>query len=347
MKELSAKEIEKIFTMNQLRSYNNKLRSDLNDARFQLNLLIKKQEEIIQKQVDERTSEIQNKLQEKDKIIDALKLKLAKMQAQLDNDSSNSGLPTSKTAIGKKKYIPNCREKSGKSKGGQPNHKKAKMQVFDEREATEIAEIIPTECKFCHSENVTKLNSCIDKEELDYDVVIIKRINRFYNCHCNECNKDFHINIPNNLKEDIQYGRRLQSLAVCLTNDIYTPFNKTVKLISGITNGEIRMSESYVTKLQKRAAGYLEDFIDELKNHIISSPVYGWDDGVVSINKKDGILRTYCTDNTALFIGHEKKNEAGLDEDGILVNTSKDTIVMHDHLIITIMKNILLKMLSV
>lgn len=333
MKNLSANEIEKLFTINQLRSYNCKLRSELNDARFKLNLLTKNQESIIQKQVEERTSEYASELKEKDKIIETLKLKLAKMQAQLDNDSSNSGLPTSKTAIGKKKYIPNCREKSGKRKGGQPNHKKAKMQVFEESEATEIAEITPTECKFCHSKNITKLNSCVDKEELDYDVIIIKRINRFYNCHCNECNKDFHENIPNSLKEDIQYGRRLQSLAVCLTNDIYTPFNKTVKLISGITNGEINMSEGYVTKLQKRAAGYLEDFIEELKSHIIKSPVYGWDDGVVSINKKDGILRTYCTDNTALFIGHEKKDEAGLDDDGILVNTANDTIVMHDHLI--------------
>lgn len=29
----------------------------------------------------------------------------------MDNDSTNSGIPTSKTAIGKRKYIPNTREK--------------------------------------------------------------------------------------------------------------------------------------------------------------------------------------------------------------------------------------------
>lgn len=35
----------------------------------------------------------------------------------------------------------------------------------------------------------------------------------------------------------------------------------------------------------------------------------------------------------ALFIGHEKKNEEGLNEDGILLNTEKDTIVMYDHIL--------------
>ena len=78
------------------------------------------------------------------------------------------------------------------------------------------------------------------------------------------------------------------------------------------------MSEGYVTKLQKRASSYLDEFIEKLKNHIAKQDVYGWDDGVVTVNKKDGILRTYCTDNVALFIGHEKKNEEGIDLDGIL-----------------------------
>lgn len=46
---------------------------------------------------------------DKDKQIEALKIELAKKQSIIDNDSTNSGLPTSKTPIGKKKYIPNCR----------------------------------------------------------------------------------------------------------------------------------------------------------------------------------------------------------------------------------------------
>ena len=255
------------------------------------------------------------------------------MQSVIDNDSTNSGLPTSKTSIGKKKYIPNSREKTDKKIGGQQGHKKHKLTPFKEEEITETAEIIPTECNKCHSQNLEQLNTSIDKQELDYEVKVIKRKNKFINCKCKECGNIFHVNIPNDLKEEIQYGKTVQSLAVCLTNEIYTPFNKTVKLVSGITDNEINMSEGYVTKLQKKAASKLDNFIEELKENIKKSPVYGWDDGVVQVNKKDGILRTYCTDKVALFIGHENKNEEGLDEDGILINTPSTTIVMHDHII--------------
>ena len=91
---------------------------------------------------------------------------------------------------------------------------------------------------------------------------VIKRINKFIEYKCNDCGNIFHVNIPNDLKEPVQYGKTVQSLAVCLTNEIYTPFNKTVKLVNGLTDGEINMSEGYVTKLQKRASSYLDEFIE-------------------------------------------------------------------------------------
>ncbi len=340
MKNISAKEIEELFTIKQMQAYNCKIRSNYNDLQFRYNRLIKQQENIIKKEVEIRTTKYKEQLNEKDKIIEdkdaqieALKRQISKMQSIMDNDSTNSGLPTSKTPIGKQKYIPNTREKTDKNKGGQKGHKKSKLVPFKKEEATEILEIIPTECKYCHSKNLERLETGIDKEELDYEVVLIKRINNFVNCKCKDCGKEFHADIPNDLKEEIQYGKTVQSLAICLTNDIYTPFNKTVKLIKGITNEEICMSEGYVTKLQKRASEYLEKFIKDLTEHITNSPVYGWDDAVVNVNTKNAILRTYCTDNVALFLGHEKKNEASLDEDGILANTPSTTIVMHDHLL--------------
>lgn len=333
MKDLTAKDLERKFSYLQLLKYNGEIRSQFNALKLEYTRLKKQQQEEIENQVELRTKQLTEELTEKDKQIEALKATIAKMQSQMNNDSTNSGLPTSKTAIGKVKYIPNTREKSGKKKGGQSGHKKHKLEPFKEDEATEEIKITPTECNKCHSKEIEELETSVNKQEIDYDVMIVKRINKFVNCRCKKCGNTFHADIPNDLKENIQYGKTVQSLAVCLTNEIYTPFNKTVKLVSGITNEQINLSEGYVTKLQKRAADYLIQYIEELKAYIPKQEVYGWDDGVVSINKKDGILRTYCTDNVALFIGHEKKNEEGIDEDGILLNTGNETIVMHDHIL--------------
>lgn len=170
-------------------------------------------------------------IDEKDKQIEALKEQIARMQSAIDNDSTNSGIPTSKTAIGKKKYIPNTREKTGRSKGAAKGHPRHQLKPFSDEEVTEIVEIKPTECNKYHSTNIEKLNTSVDKQELDYEVVLIKRKNKFINYRCKECKNVFHVPIPDDLKEAIQYGKTLQSLAVCLTNEIYTPFNKTVKLI--------------------------------------------------------------------------------------------------------------------
>lgn len=55
-------------------------------------------EKKIQEAVDQATEELQNLLKEKEK-------EIALLRAQLNNDSSNSGIPTSRTPIGKKKKI--------------------------------------------------------------------------------------------------------------------------------------------------------------------------------------------------------------------------------------------------
>lgn len=333
MEELSTSDLRRIYNYKNLQVELQALKKNYSLLMTEHNKELRLRETIIKKEVEEKTKEYTDTIKDKDKQIEALKKELAKLQSKLDNDSTNSGLPTSKTPIGKTKYIPNTREKTGKLKGGQKGHPKHKLTPFKEDEITERVEILPTVCPNCQSEDLEVLESSVDKQELDYDVVLIKRENKFKNCRCKKCNNIFHANIPNDLKEDIQYGKTIQSLAVCMTNEIYTPFNKTVKLIDGMTNGGISMSEGYVAKLQKRASNGLLDFVEEVKKHIINSPVFGWDDGVISIDKKEAILRTYCTDKVALFIGHANKKAEGLEDDGILTATSKDTIVMHDHLI--------------
>ena len=334
---MTSQEFKKLYTYKQLEAYNSEIRSRYNNLSLRYNQLVKKQDILIESAVKQRTKELENKhkqeIQEKDKEINALKKEIAKLHSIMDNNTSNSGIPTSKTKIGEKKYIPNSREKSNKTVGGQLGHKKHKLLRFSEEEATEVVEVSPKLCPKCGSNKIEIEKESIDKCETDYEVKVIKRLYKFKDCKCKNCGSHFHTPIPNNLKEENQYGSTVKSLAVCLNNEIYTPFNKVVKLVEGITNGEIKLSEGYVAKLQKQASDNLDEYIEELKEYIPKQEVYGWDDGVISINTKDGILRTYCTDQVALFIAHEHKNEEGLKEDGILSNTKKDTIVMHDHIL--------------
>lgn len=308
--------------------YKNRERLFENSVRKEVEVRTKELNDTHKKEIDDYKNVIKDQAAE----IDALKRELAKVHSIIDNNSYNSGLPTSKTKIGEKKYVPNTREKSDKKIGGQKGHPKHKLEKFDESEATKIIEIVPDACPKCGNKEIIETSEYTDKCEIDYVVKVEKIINRFRECKCRKCGNLYHAPIPNDLKEEVQYGKTVQSLAVCLTNEIYTPFNKTVKLISGLTDGEINMSEGFVAKLQKRAYDNLEKFEKELNNYFPKQYVYGWDDGVISINGKDACFRTYCTDNVTLFKAHEKKDKASIDEDNILSITTSCTTVMHDHL---------------
>ena len=295
------------------------------------------------KAVDFKTKELQTKITELEKVreedakdyesqIEALKKELIKKQMIIDNDASNSNIPTSKTPIGKKKHIPNTREKTDKLIGGQQGHKRNILKKFESDEITETVPIVADICPKCNSNKIKRLDTYITKHETDYEAVVIKREHQFFDCECEECNNKFRANIPNDLKEENQYGKGVQALAVCLTNETYTPFNKTRGLIKGITNEEINVSEGFIAKLQPRAYDFLEAFEQKLKNHIIKSPFYAWDDSVIKINERDAYLRVYCNNLVSLFFAHEKKDRTSMDEDDIFINTPETTTVVHDHL---------------
>ena len=264
--------------------------------------------------------------------VDALKEALLKEKAKSDTDSTNSSLPTSKTPIGKKKHIPNSREKSRRSRGGQPGHKKHSLSPFSFDEVNEIEEFKLDNCPDCGSASLTFLEKR-EKDVLDYEVRVIKKRNFFYVYQCDECGHIVHSSIPLNLKENIQYGSNVQALALSLTNIGFVSINRTKRIINGLTGGNLQLSEGYICKLQQRAYNALDPFEREARMSCITSDILCWDDTVIFINTARACLRFYGNEHVALFVAHEKKDRASIDDDAILAALPEDAFVMHDHVV--------------
>ena len=249
----------------------------------------------------------------------------------LNHNSSNTGIPTSKTKIGEEKRIPNSREKSNKPKGGQIGHKKSKLERFKDNEITDTYtyEIANPICKECGGKLNLIGKRC--KDDFDIEIRLVKRRNEFciYECSC--CHKEIKVPIPDKLKEENQYGSNAQAIALSLVNEGYVSFKRTRELISGFTGGEMTMSEGYIAKLQKRCYEKLKDFDNNLHQEILKEQVLNWDDTTISINGKQSCLRFYGNERLKYYKTHEKKDKVGIDEDGILKYLSKDTVVVHDH----------------
>ncbi len=311
---------------------------DLLDQKHRL-LLSEKQE--LERNCRKRGHDIdrlQKWIYERDEIIEQLEASLkgkeceiARLKAILNTDSTNSGTSTAKTPLFKDKIRPNSRKNTDKPRGGVRGHRKAKLAPFIGEEITDTS-FHPYEenCPHCDSE-LEYTGKDITKDETDIEVRTIRRRHRFgiYRCLC--CGKEVHMPIPNNLKENNQYGPSVQALALSLMNSCNVPINKAGTFISGISEGMIHPCDGYIAKLQRKAAAALLRFRDDLRNLLIERPIIYWDDTVIMIDKKRGCLRFYGDERIAWYVAHAQKDLNGILEDEILQYLNEQTDVMHDH----------------
>ena len=266
--------------------------------------------------------------EEADAKIKALSDEVARLTALLNRDGTNTGTPTSKTPLTKKKVIPNSREKTGKPKGGQPGHPKHSMEAFSEEEITEVVMHEMTVCPECGG-YLSKVRN-IPKDETDYEVRVVRKRHDFGEYVCSNCRKVIRTKDAS-LKAENQYGAVIQATALALMNLGFVSMNRTRSLLCGIDPSSVAISEGYLAKLQKRHAGRLHAFANEVRTCCIGSPLLYWDDTVVFINTSRACIRFYGNERLALYTAHMNKNLEGLMEDNILPELSETTTVMHDH----------------
>lgn len=267
--------------------------------------------------------------------IKALSEEVARLTALLNRDGTNTGTPTSKTPLSKKKVIPNSREKTNRSKGGQPGHPKHSMEAFSEEEITEITTHEMTVCPECG--NALREIRDILKDELDYEIKVVKKHHIFKEYICNNCGKTVRTKDPS-LKAENQYGPAIQATALALMNLGFVSMNRTRSLLCGIDPESVSISEGYLAKLQKRHAGKLKSFADDVRIACVGSPLLYWDETVVFIDTSRACIRFYGNDRLAFYTAHQNKNLEGIMADNILPVLPETATVMHDHCLINYRK---------
>ena len=288
----------------------------------------------LQKQVDKQqqeATELKNKINELNNLNNLLQKELGRLKAKENIDGTTSGIPTSQTPINKKKVIPNFAKNTGGKIGRKEGHKKDKLERLSDDKIKEHVSHTLEVCPNCEKSELIPTGKIISKDVIDYKIITYNTRHDYveYKCFC--CGKVLHELIPNHLKEECQYGSTVKSLALTLTNIGNVPFNKTRRILSGLSMEDINPSEGYLAKLQKVASKGLSSFIEELHKYAVETSILHWDDTVIMINKKQSCMRYYGNDDFCLFKAHEKKNKEGLDKDNILKCLSSNTVVEHDH----------------
>jgi transposase len=310
----------------QLFQRNEKMARELRTLQYNYNLISSKYIT-----AEKKKQELAEQNTAKDALIIDLTKEVERLKCLLNIDGTNSGLSTSSTPINKKKVIPNSRQKTGKKIGGQIGHAKKKLERFADDEVDTYVEHVLDECPECQCTDLEDTGDVIEKDCLDYKIVVTKTRHGFRVQRCRQCGKEVHERIPVDLKEENQYGVQVQAMALTLMNQGNVPLNKVRKMTYGFTGGEIQLSEGYLCKLQQRASRNAWDFCEDIRKEILKQDVVSWDDTVIMINTKRACLRFYGTEKLALYKAHMHKDKEGMNEDKILNLLPPTTTVVHDH----------------
>ena len=288
-------------------------------------------EKIVEKAVNKAVLDVTKKYE---KIIEEKDKRIFELEKRLNINSETSSLPSSKDPIYKpKKEIFNSREKSDKPIGRENGHKKVKLKKFEDDEITDIIEVKKDECPKCHSKDLIAIQRK-QRDEIEIEIHVHFNRYNFYNYKCNNCGTIVKSEIPNHLHAENQYGSNVKTMITTLYNYGFVSYNRIRKIISGLSDGLVDPSEGYMVKIQRKAGKNLENFVFDLKEKIKKAKLVQWDDTVIRIGEKEkACLRVYTDKQLVLYKAHVAKDTKGMDEDGILQELTKDTTVVHDHLL--------------
>ena len=369
--ELKKQNREQAVVISKLRNESSLARNRVKQLEQQIEKMKKTEEERLEEAIAKAVSKaVVSVKKEYETLIENLNKKITKLEARLNVNSTNSGIPTSKDRINAK--ISNTREKTNSKIGGQPGHEIHKLKQLTDEEITSIEEKTLDVCPNCGG-NLKEIN-VVKADVIDFVVTVEKIRNNIHNYKCTCCGKK--VSADNELTRGVTYGKNVDSIILSTLNESNIAINKVSKHISGLTNGEIQVSEGYIAKVQKKAADNLNNFMSELKTTILNLPIVHWDDTVIKIqnniedeeeannrkknknnaeiiedngeeasNKKsindaetkkirNGIIRFYGNDQFAYIVGHRFKDKIGIDEDGILSNLSSECVCVHDHVLL-------------
>lgn len=161
--------------------------------------------------------------------------------------------------------------------------------------------------------------------------ILVKRRHEYHIYKFVGCGAAVWIQIDKKLKEQNQYGSKIQAVALSLMATGNVAINKVRMLINGMSDGLMSPSEGFNCKLYKRAAQGLSAFVTDLRKLLITRTLVYWDDTVIMIQTARACMRFYGDETISYYTAHERKDLDGLLEDDILTVLTSDTTVMHDH----------------
>lgn len=278
----------------------------------------------------EKIAKLESQLEASNKEIDRLKNELLKRQEnefhkeyeidkltnQVNKDSTNSGIPTSKEIKKTKKKTGtntyNHREKKSKKNGGQFGHKGETLTK--EKLLTKVKE---------NNINVKQIIHHIKGDNKQKDVIKYKigmNVELYVEEHIFKHTPKSKDVLPKEYYSDVTYTNDLKALVVTLGNYYSLSYSKVKEIFYDFSNGIINISEGTIDNVYEEFSIKTEDTINNITNNILNGKYQHTDETTTKENGKDTYYRGYANNTNVLYKYHHRKGDKPIQEDNILTN---------------------------
>lgn len=259
-------------------------------------------------------------------IIEQLMAQVRELEGRLAKNSSNSNKPPGSDGLGKGARTASLRGKSGKKPGGQPGHTGRTLEQVDAPD--HVVTHSPAACACGQSLSEVEGASVERRQVFDLPEPKVEvtehRVEAKVCPCCGEVSKGV---FPDNVVAPVQYGERVQALAVYFAHQHFLPFDRLAQMFEDVFG--IGLSAATCANVDRKLFTQLESFEANLKAHLIASKVLHFDETGMRCNKKLHWIHV-ASSETATFYGiHAKRGQEAMDDFDVLPKFSGSAI--HDH----------------
>ena len=277
------------------------------------------------------TAENEKLHNENDTLKDALDKaedRVAKLEAMLKKDSTNSSKPPSADSDFTKAKANSSKEKSGKKVGGQPGHKGHRLLPSSDPDNI-VDKKPPCVCACCGGDVIFS-DSYEARQSKDFEVVVTITEERSYQGRCINCNKKYIGEFSEGINSHVGYGPNVKAAVAMLNTDANVPVHKTALFISCLTEEKINMSDGTVVNITAELAARFRSTVQEIVLLLASCGVLNVDETGVHVNGNLTWIQIISNEDYSLYARSLKRGTPNEVMDSLIMLFTG--VLVHDHL---------------
>lgn len=260
---------------------------------------------------------LQQKIQELESALEAAQRQIAELTALVNQNSRNSHWPSSRDKSRKKKRTKSLRRKSDKTPGGQEGHQGHTLKMSEPPDV--IATHRPQVCQHCQQPFEEEQRAvAVDKRQVHdlppMRVIVTEHQAETLSCaHCGQLSQGA---FPDGVVGPVQYGPRVQQLAVYLKSEQYIPYDRSRRFIADLFG--LKLSPGTLQNMIGRAAKRLRPVVEQIKAALIAGHILHCDESGFYIAGQRHWLHVAATDSLTYYYPHPRRGHKATDAMGIL-----------------------------